>query len=371
MAKSFKQNLKSRWKRLNVAEGREKRRIARLDKIYRPDREHHEPLRNPRYKARGKPKGESRVMLPKHLDFYTPENSAATLAVLESIRESLLKLRHKKVVLDHRGLETLAPEAALVLLAEIQRCRVYCDTRTKLTGTYPRSPEVSRLLVDIGFYESLGIHGPSLPKALSDRKYVKIERHNKTLSVVVDNLLSCFEEEVNFAADGRKRLQVALIECMDNVFEHAYAVKSSDPYLYREWWMLGYSDHADGSISFSFYDQGAGISSTIKEKLSRRIVDRLRGWSDGAWLERGVRKPISRHESSRRGHGLNKLKNFIDSSDIEAKLRVIANKGDVEFPAAGKPLIRDLKVPLNGTLIVWTLRPKTSGGAATKRLVVE
>lgn len=312
MSISSTNNPKRRKNLLRTARSREKHRIARLDKKYRPDRwlANHSPQKNPRFHAKGKAKGTKRIILPLVLDIVDDVNANDFLRLLTSIRESVLPNKFKRVVLDFASLASISPEAALIMLAEIQRCRLYCARRSQLTGTYPRDHQVSRLLDEIGFFEALGIKPPVLPVELNTRRYVKVERHNRTLAKVVDNLLDCFSEEISFPPEDRRRLQVALVECMDNVFEHAYAVSSDEPYLFREWWMIGYSDHKERSISFTFYDQGAGIAATIKKKQKSRVRRLLQSWSDGEWLERAIRKPISRHASARRGHGLSKLKKF-------------------------------------------------------------
>lgn len=351
-----------------VAGSRERHRISRLDKKYRPDRwvGDHSPQKNPKFHIKGKVRGTKRITLPTVLDIVDANNADQFFKLLAEIRESVLRKQFKRVVLDHAELSSISPEAALLMLAEIQRCRLYCAKRSELTGTYPKAHDVSRLLDNIGFFEALGVKSPELPQVAPGRSYVKVERHNRTLAKVVDSLLDCFSEEISFNVEDRRRLQVALVECMDNVFEHAYAIDSQEPYLFREWWMIGYSDHEDGSISFTFYDQGAGIASTIKQKQEARVLRWLRNWSDGEWLERAIRKPISRHESARRGHGLNKLKKFVDRLGFEGSLRVVANRGDVIFSASGDTEVRNRNEELMGSLIVWTMRPVAPGSIVPK-----
>src|SRR5690606_804745 len=97
-----------------------------------------------------------------------------------------------------------------------------CTGRTHVTGTYPRKAEVSEVLNEIGFFDSLDVRGPKLPDSFQRRTYVKVERQNRTVASVADDLLNCFLEEVVFTAEEQKSLHVALLECMDNVRQHAY-----------------------------------------------------------------------------------------------------------------------------------------------------
>jgi anti-sigma regulatory factor (Ser/Thr protein kinase) len=361
-----KQSPKKHWRQIRVAAERGARRIARKGRNYDPLRwsDEHVVRPNPAFKIKGKLKGNSSIDFPSELRFDTSSQVDKAIEVTKIFRLAALRGHFKKVLIDHSKVNVMAPEVALLLLAEIQRCKAYCDGRTRITGTYPNNHDVSELLTEIGFFEALKIKAPQIPASRKPRTYLRIESKNKTLAHVVDSLLECFAKEFSFEEEDRKRLHVALIECMDNVFEHAYKVNPKAPYLYKEWWLAGYADHEDSSIGFIFYDQGAGIPTTIRKRQHPRVLDRLSAWTDGAWIERAVRKQISRHSSGRRGHGLEKLKKFLDRLDVEGSLRVVANTGDVEFFTSGKQTrVERLEQKLDGTLIVWKLKGIGNSGA--------
>lgn len=359
MAGNGNNNPRIRWKQIALAERRGAKRIARKHKRYVPDRwlEDHQPKTNPRFKIKGRSRGTKVIQFPPSLTLDNDAEVQVVVDLLKDIRDSALKGHFKRITLDHTNVRNMAPEVALMLVAEIQRCESYCGNRTVITGSHPQDHEVTELLSEMGFYEALAIKDPQLPKTYKPRTYVQIERRNRTLPKVVDSLLECFSKVFAFAEADRKRLHVALIECMDNVFEHAYDPASTKPHLYKEWWLIGYADHQESSIGFVFYDQGAGIPSTIRTKQSKRVLARLIGWSDGKWIERAVRRPISRHDSKRRGHGLDKLKKFLDSLAVEGSLRVLANGGDVTFSTkGGYATVESIQGGLDGSLILWTLR---------------
>jgi hypothetical protein len=370
LASGGRKNPRSRWDQIAIAKKRNDRRLARRLRTYQADRwsEKHEPKRNPRFKVTGKRRGTVILKFPEVLQLSSLGDSVRLLDLLKEIRTAALQGSHKRIVLDHSNLKYMDPEAALLILSEIQRCEAYCKGKTEITGTHPRAHEVTELLEEIGFYEALNIKPPQLPESYKRRTYVRIERRDKISPEVADSLLDCFSKERSFLADDRKRLHVALVECMDNVFEHAYDQMADDPYLYKEWWLAGYADHSDSSIGFIFYDQGMGIPSTIKRK-KRSLIERSRhllSWKDSHWIERAVLRPISRHKSKRRGHGLDRLKRFLDGLDVDGALRVLANKGDVEFLTSGQVLNTDLPNDgLDGTLIVWKLRGVEGRALAT------
>jgi hypothetical protein len=358
LAGNRSQNPKGRWRQIALSERRESKRIARKGRRYHPDKWlDHQPKKNPKFRVKGKSKGKKIIEFPESLTLDRGQDVNVVVSLLGSIREAALEGHFKKITLDHSKVRVMSPEVALMLVAEIQRCEAYCGGRTLITGTHPREHSVTELLSEVGFYEALSIKEPKLPKSYKSRTYAQVVRRNRTLPKAVDTLLECFSKVFDFDEADRKRLHVALIESMDNVFEHAYDPKSSSPHLYKEWWLVGYADHQESSVGFAFYDQGAGIPTTIRKKKPRRVLDRLNNWSDGQWIDRAVRRPISRHDSKRRGHGLDKLKKFLDSLGIDGALRVIANKGDVEFLTNGGNAKIDLiEGGLNGSLIVWTLR---------------
>ncbi|QTK38067.1 hypothetical protein ABFO19_16610 [Xanthomonas citri pv. glycines] len=340
---------------------RERRNIKRKDCNYISGRYgQHIPTKNYKFKLKGKVRGTEFVRLPATMDLSSDENRNDVLSAIARIKSASLYGNYRKVVLDHTSVTSMSPEVAMLMLAEIQRCRIYCEPRTQLTGTYPANHDVSHLLTEIGFYKSLGIKAPKLPATYDSRTYIRVERHNKILAKVADDLLTCFETEFTFSPEDKRRLQIALVECMDNVFQHAYVFNESCPaeaHLFREWWMVGYSDSTDKSISFSFLDQGRGIASTIRRKLGRSVIGKLGAWHDGHFISRAVRKRISRIDSKRRGHGLKKLKAFVDRLEFNGTLRVLANNGDVQWTTGQKSVERSMPTELSGTLVVWSLKP--------------
>lgn len=356
---SGRHNPKQQWKQVMLASRRDAQRVARKGRKYDPFRWacRHTLRPNPRFKLKGKFRGSKTLAAPDTATFQGPAQVEAAISFVADLRKAALEGHFKKILIDLSNVTSMSPEVALLILAEIQRCKAYCEGRSRITGTYPKNHDVAELLIEIGFFKALDIKPPKIPGSRAPRTYLRIESENRTLAKVVDSLLACFSKEFSFEDDDRKRLHVALIECMDNVFEHAYKVESGDPYLYKEWWLAGYADHEDSSIGFIFYDQGAGIPSTIRTKQQKRVLDRLRNWADADWIERAVRKQISRHASGRRGHGLEKLKKFLDRLDVEGSLRVVANRGDVEFFTSEKDTRIDrLEGSLDGTLIIWRLR---------------
>ena len=371
-----KQSPRSRISQIRLTARREKHRLARLGRHFnKRDRDDlfHSPVPNPAYRIhRGRtPRGTLIMPMPERLDCETAADWDALAALLKRIRREALDGKHRKLVLNFQGVEAVAPEAAVALVAEIQRCRAFSDNRKTITGTYPGSADVSSLLCDVGFFKAIKVSEPPLPRQFAPRAYVQISRKNANIPRIADDLLECFEEVFDFDPNDRRRLYVALQESIDNVFEHAYPAGSEDPTFLREWWLLGYADMESRLISFTFYDQGAGIPATIRGRQPDRIRSLLTGWTDAQWIRRAIEKGVSRHNSKRRGHGLQKLREFITELDVEGSLQVVANRGLITFTKGGGTTGVQLTEELNGTLVVWQLRdvdvtvPKESSGAGS------
>lgn len=353
---------KGRHQQVRLAARRERKRLARRGRRYfafdmSEPAVKHRPVPNPAYKApkRRKLRGAIMLSVPESLACETASDWSILAKLLKEIRSHALRGNHRKVVLDFSESEVLAPEAAVALVAEIQRCRAFCDRRVVITGTYPHKQGIAALLCDMGFFSALGVAEPSRPSSYTPRTYVKVSRKNANLPEFADELLLCFEEVFDFDPRDRKRLYMALLESMDNVFEHAYPPGSQAPHFLREWWLCGYADKDQETISFTFYDQGAGIPSTIRERQALRIRNILT-WTDGRWIQRAVEKGVSRHKSKRRGHGLQRLREFIEELDVQGSLTVAANRGITTFSPDGNVDVGALSEELNGTIVVWQLR---------------
>lgn len=360
---SGKRSPGGRWQQMRVVARREQRRLARRGRRYHGfDIDEllakHHPVPNPAYKPTRRLKVRGRIMLdmPPRLDCITDGDWSELARILATIRHEALRGSHRRIVLNFFEVTSMAPEAAVALVAEIQRCREFSDPRTVITGTYPQSHDVAALLCDVGFFKALQVREPPRPKTFTPRTYVQISRKNANIPSIADDLLECFEQVFDFYPADRKRLYVALQESIDNVFEHAYPADSKAPHFLKEWWLLGYADRDLGTISFTFYDQGAGIPATIKGRQPDRIKAALSRWTDGHWIRRAIDRGVSRHDSKRRGHGLQRLREFINEIDVEGSLRVVANRGLTRFTRDGGSVVGTITEELNGTLVVWQLR---------------
>lgn len=335
---------------------REKHRLSRLNVKYDPDKpagDQHVLKLNKNFKSVPPVRGKKVITLPKRMNF--GDDIVETINVINRIHTDIVYGDHSEIYLNQHEIECISPDAAIVLLAEINRCLEYAGSR-RVRGNYPAEEKVAILLKQLGFYKFLNIASPQTGSDNSGRFFIKIRSGNESDGRIADNLISNFEKVIKFDPISRKRLYESLLECMDNVHAHAYLEKRNQDDLLGEWWMAGFCDPGTGQVAFVFWDQGVGIPTTLKEKLSLKIRGYI-DWSETKMIKKAVNEGITRRDSKRHGNGLPSLRCFINESSPDGFLRVISNHGDYMYCKNHKARSSDLDVPLNGSLIVWTINP--------------
>lgn len=338
---------------------RENRRLSRLNAEYNPNKAPvgHVPNFNRRFHRVEPIRGKHILTFPKRMNFR--EDLEATLEFFRELRNELLYGLHTEVILDSEDVERITPEAAIILFAELQRCLEYKSKGKRVRGNYPTNATVAKILTDIGFYSSLNVKPPPTSVKETGRSFFKIIPGNMTDARVANRLVAHFEKVVTFDPIARKRLLAALIECMDNVHNHAYRSDNDSPDLVGEWWMAGFVDKKVGQVAFIFFDQGVGVPTTLREKWSVKLR-RLIGMNDGELIQEAVLRGITRRSSERHGNGFPSLKEFINeiSDDAGGFLRVISNSGDYSYCKHTNTKPATLSRPLDGSLMIWSLQPE-------------
>lgn len=357
--KKIPKSKRRRLREVRLQKLREAHRLARLNVKYNPNKQligKHTPRLNERFKEKAPIRGRKIISLPMRMNF--GDDIEDTVSSINDLHNEIIYGDAYEIFIDQRDIECVSPDAALVLIAEINRCLEYSSSR-RVRSNYPRNNNVAKLLTDIGFYRFLNVRAPVINENESNRFFVKVSAGNESVGRVADNLISNFEKVIKFDPLSRKRLYASLIECMDNVHAHAYVENRSTPDLLGEWWMSGFCDPGTGQVAFVFYDQGVGIPTTLKEKLTRKVKSYL-NMDDSKIIKNAVEKGVTRTESKRHGQGLPSLKDFIDELSPSGFLRVISNKGDFMYCKNFKSRSQKIQSNLNGSLIVWTIEADPS-----------
>lgn len=297
---------------------------------------------------------ESKIQFPETLDFsLLPEE---TIAFFKDLRQHISKSKTHRVYVDHSSLKEITPEAALVLMAEMFRAHRLFGDCEKLC-VLPNEREVRDLLGQVGYYDYFAPLKKTWKPPSGHKRHFFAHRKGTMLEpVVVKGLMALFSEVSALDSEMNSALYEALIECMNNVLEHAYPLTQSRAAKYRFWWMLGYVDTSTRNMSFSFFDQGVGIPRTIRTR-----------WKDSPWL--GPLSPTdselvqtavleggySSTKRTSKGRGLPTLKRFIDTAR-DGELSIFANQSMCVFHTDKEPARHDHAANLPGTLIAWNIR---------------
>ena len=235
------------------------------------------------------------IQLPRQISLN--QNFEETAVLLNEIRHLVLHER-QPVFLIFDEVEYVEPAAALVLTAEIYRCRNLCRTRIghSVHGSYPKEPELFFQLREMGFYQLIEVQDFSrtLPtEAVGDwtrflpfRSFQRVESEK-----VRDFHKAVFSDFPSFSGATKRGLQGAIIEAMQNAVDHAYTLEPDFQTMSHRWWLGGAVDTKREELTFILFDQGVGIPRTLPQTLGelfRNLVPRDLLSQDGFMIKQLV-----------------------------------------------------------------------------------
>jgi anti-sigma regulatory factor (Ser/Thr protein kinase) len=289
------------------------------------------------------------LSFPATLDF--DENFEGTLQFFHQLHKLIVHVKPHSIRIDHSALKKISPAAALVLIAEVVRGAKNLPN-CKWRGNEAANDEVRDLLGEVGYWTYF--HGSKWKSSgANSRQYIQHRTGTRTVGSTVKELVQHFSPELKCSDESKKALYPALIECMDNVMKHAYAVSDHGKYHFNRWWLLGFRDPQTHEIFFCFFDHGFGIPKTIRVRLK----DKMGPFSskDSQLIVKAV---VEGHYSSTkdptRGRGLPTLKRFIDVSK-SGEMVIVSHKSKCIF-SKGVSTEANFKTRFEGTLIVWRLQ---------------
>jgi hypothetical protein len=319
-------------------------------------------IRRHRHRAKGNyrrtapqkhPKTVVHLSCPPILSFeQVPEEMAAWMMKLRATLTGCAD----EVVIDHRPLEFIGSAAALVLIAEMFRGNQLVQ-RVRCRAWLPTASCPKDLLGEIGYYDYFPGMRPSWVKPTGQQRYYLRHRRGEAVDTAAAQAIQ--QHLLNHRPGGREKfaLYEALVEVMNNAHEWGYDRAVSG---YRSWWVLGYRDEESGEISYTFYDQGRTIPTTIRDLRLRERLKRLPTLRSSKLIERAIIKGrYSRTGKGNRGNGLPALKHLIDKAG-QGRMLLMSREALLRFlPGAKIADRRDLPETnrLHGTLISWLLVP--------------
>ncbi len=281
-------------------------------------------------------------------------------------------VRHR-IIVDLCDIQTLAPSAALMLAAELDRWRRLQSFRPTIANLHKYHPEVLRLCSELGLFELVNCAGvPAEEPTIGDGdlRMIKMACGQRVDGKVADALR---EELWQLAKAGANPFGAyeTLVEAMDNAIAHAYPVPraaTAVPWLRKTWWASGSVDVSRNRLEMFFYDQGVGIPATLHRE---GVVEWARGLmapfdlSDDAAMiiaalrvgrsGRRIENPTGgTRKTTGTGLGLSRMCDFVDAFP-GSKFRIRSGRGNVLYTSGGDVGGTTMGVPLGGTLLEFTI----------------
>jgi hypothetical protein len=300
--------------------------------------------------------------------FSLRDNHEETVGIVRRMRDTVLS-ENRPVQLYFDQLRKLEPAAALLLVAEIFRCRQLRPFRAghSVTGNYPQEKEIFFQLREMGFFRALSVD--SYEKQIPDERPRGERPHFigfQTMSSVHPELAATFCDVVTSGAFemtplSRGKMIASLKEAMLNAHEHAYRLQGDYDVMRRRWWLAGHVNPVHREMMVMILDQGVGIPRTLEPTAFEQVKALLKmSWtvSDGTMIAAATQIRRTSTGQGGRGRGFEDMKRFIDSCD-DGELRVCSNRGQFIYTKT-KQEMADYPASIGGTLIEWRVRHQGS-----------
>lgn len=306
------------------------------------------------------------VQPPRKFNLST--NYHDTVTCLQELKAQALspgeEMSRQRLSIDLVRIDRLSVAAALVLSAEIDRCR-----RTQRIPLQPNrvrlwTPQVKSMLMDLGFFELLGVDNPRVP----DRSIISNEVTILPLMSYAGldtDACAALEDQLRDVASAFQQepsIFEALAEATHNAVDHAYPENYEwrFPPLRRRWWATGSWHTSRQEVKFLVYDQGVGIPATLPRwDYWEAVRGALPEWTgnlsrDHAKLIRAALDISRTSKGPGRGRGLNDVISLLKYIK-GGRVRILSGKGQVLYHGEDRIELSERELHLGGTLIEWTI----------------
>lgn len=297
--------------------------------------------------------------LPTVLDLIG--NFAETAEFVADLRRAA-RTTQRRVELHFDRVERIRPAALLLLLAELQRCRLM-HGHQRVTGTYPNDAKLERMLEATGFFNQIKVrHRNPEPARDYPVDHIKVISDLRVDGREVAGLREqLFGPNVVMPDVARSGLFRALSEAMTNVVQHAYPKSAASEHPVRNrWWLGGHVNRPRGELTITFCDLGVGIPATLPklypwEKIRAALsVLPMMTPNDGDMIKAAMTLGRSVTRESHRGKGLNDLRRLIDIAQA-GELHIFSDRGAYKYGANGVESVQNYHESIQGTLLKWTV----------------
>lgn len=306
-----------------------------------------------------------KIDAPEIFSFAQNFDSVATF--LHILRTEASAAGNRPLLVEMKHIRTLAPAAALSLVAELERWQRMKRVLLRPSTVPDWDPTVLAHLTSMGFFSLLGTPGqrqrPAAPPGKRLEYWLPFTSGSTTEGALAKRLRGRLERHIgSFSPELKAALYRPLIEAMKNSAEHAYPDgEYSDAVLRmlgRRWWMFGVAEAGERKIKVIFLDQGITIPASLPKswmwQTIAAIIQNL-GDDDSQRIVTAAAYGRSRHAGQKhRGKGLHNIVELA-SQHPENRLRIISRHGYCTVQGNGAMQRQNRAEGLNGTLIEWDL----------------
>lgn len=269
--------------------------------------------------------------------------------------------------IEFEHLSYMSAEASLVLVSEVDRLRCLKNSKIRLSNTKHWKEHIKIQFNEIGMFDLLNIdHRPKDVKKYESKKNDSDVTFLKFISGETADpgkgtqIITSLQELVRDKMSGKKYLQSGLGEAMTNVVQHAYPddfIKESK-FKSKKWWVSASFNKNTSILTFMIYDQGKTIPGTLKIdmidtlKYLKSFALKFNIELDSHKTRAAVETSKSSTNKKNRGKGLTDIKKYAENVS-KGELTIISRKGYYSYKKDVPSEIKELPIPLKGTLIYW------------------
>lgn len=300
-----------------------------------------------------------------------------TVDCINLMRQTVL-LNNQPIAIHFEKVERIDPSAALLLVAEIYRCRHLRQSARgrSVEGTYPRNSEVESQLEEMGFFKLLNVIPRNVAEQNATRSkpiFLNFITGIQVQSEAIHKFVEVIEKYniITLNDPARRKLVGALIEAMSNANEHAYKLPTPIQSMSNRWWLSASINPKRNEVTVILCDQGVGIPNTIDLRLFEGLKLQLQSFewfqvlyasrSDGVIIKAATELFRTGTGQEGRGKGFRDMKAFVDRCH-EGELTVLSNRGKYHYvggtssEVTNRESFDDSAGSIGGTVIEWRIR---------------
>lgn len=300
-----------------------------------------------------------------------------TVDCINLMRQTVL-LNNQPIAIHFEKVERIDPSAALLLVAEIYRCRHLRQSARgrSVEGTYPRNSEVESQLEEMGFFKLLNVIPRNVAEQNATRSkpiFLNFITGIQVQSEAIHKFVEVIEKYniITLNDPARRKLVGALIEAMSNANEHAYKLPTPIQSMSNRWWLSASINPQRNEVTVILCDQGVGIPNTIDLRLFEGLKLQLQSFewfqvlyasrSDGVIIKAATELFRTGTGQEGRGKGFRDMKAFVDRC-YEGELTVLSNRGKYHYiggtssEVISRESFDDSAGSIGGTVIEWRIR---------------